>query len=80
MLIRLVGTAGSAFAGLIGTTIIGATLKGVTGEQPLTPANHGAQQRETAMKMLILVIVIGSGAPVMHAVTMRWSQEMTGNR
>lgn len=77
MFFRLLGTAASVVAGLVGTKLISAMWKRTTGEQPPTPANPEAQQRATLGKVLTFAIVSGASAAVIQTVTKRWTQKMT---
>ena len=76
LLVKLLVTAASLVAGLIGTKLIGAVWKKTTGEMPPTPANPDAQQRATLGKVLAFALISGASAASIQAVTKRWTQNL----
>lgn len=76
MVTKVLVTLASMVAGLIGTKIIGAIWKKVTGEMPPALANPDAQQRETLGKVLTFAVISGASAACIQVVAKRWTQAL----
>lgn len=76
LLIKVLGTAASIVAGLIGTKLLGSLWKGATGEAPPSLVHPEAQQRATLGKVLAFAVISGASAAAIQAVTKRWTQKL----
>lgn len=76
LLVKVLGSAASIGAGLIGTKLISLIWKGATGEVPPTPTNPEAQQRATIGKVLVFAVISGASAATIQALTRRWTQKL----
>lgn len=80
LIIKLLGTATSIVAGLVGAKVIGRIWKGATGENPPTLTNPEVQQRATIGKVLVFAAVSGASAAIIQAVTKRWTAKLAEKR
>lgn len=80
LLIKVLGTAASVIAGLVGAKLVSSLWKGATGEMPPTPANPEAQQHATIGKVLAFAIISGASAATIQALTKRWTQKLVDKK
>ena len=77
LIVKVLGTAVSLIAGLLGAKLIGRIWKGATGENPPTPANPEVQQRATLGKVLSFAAISGASAAIIQAMTKRWTGKLS---